>query len=254
MTQSGVDEKKPLPPYFAFKTLMDLIERMEREEPPTRVDPSYLDSYAGGYRPTVISNLQTLGLLAKTGEPTPVMLSLVSADEAARKGILRELIQQYYADILALGKNSTQGQFLAAFDNRGARGDTRRKAIAFFMKACAYAGVPVGTHWKTPPAPATAKRVLRRRTTTDPVNPEPENPRDGDGDDDHGSDVAVVRLRSGGVLTLALQGNSLTMPKDDRTFVFGIVDLMQAYEQAPEAPSPEAGEDPDEGESEEEPR
>ena len=51
--------KTPIPPYIAFKTLLDVIERMEREGPPTRVDPTYLESYAGGYRPTVIANLHT---------------------------------------------------------------------------------------------------------------------------------------------------------------------------------------------------
>lgn len=47
MAESEGELKKPLPPYIAFKTLTDVIERMESEDIPTRVDPSYLDTYAG---------------------------------------------------------------------------------------------------------------------------------------------------------------------------------------------------------------
>lgn len=247
MAEPAAPAKGPLPPYIAFKTLIDLIERMEREEPPKRVDPSYLDSYAGGYRPTVISNLQTLGLLTKTGEPTPTLLALVAADEPRRKQLVADLIGAHYSDVLALGKNSTQGQFLEAFAARGASGDTRRKAVSFFLKACAYAGITTGTHWKTPPASATGtRRPKAAKSAQNGGTPPKDEPRGDSGDPSQ--DVATVRLRSGGTLTLALSGSSLTMPKDDRNFVFGIVDLMQEYDEpdvSPEQPAEGAAE-PDE--------
>ena len=125
MAAAAAHPKGQMPPYIAFKTLTDIIERMEREDPPTQVDPTYLDTYAGGYRPTVIGNLQTLGLLTKTCEPTPVLLGLVGADEPTRKKLIGELLLSVYPDVLALPKNSTQGQFLDVFTARGAQGDTR---------------------------------------------------------------------------------------------------------------------------------
>jgi hypothetical protein len=110
--------------------------------------------------------------------------------------------------------------------------------VSFFLKACTYAGVKTGTHWKTPPAAAngTRRRVIVRK----PEGITGEQQQRGDADDsgnsgEPGTDVATVRLRSGGTLTLALAGSSLMMPKDDRNFVFGIVDLMQEYDQPGES-------------------
>ena len=155
-----------LPPYIAFKTLLDIVERMSREEPPTRVDGSYLESYAGGYRPTVINNLFTLGLLNAEGEPTERLLALIKADEAGRKELVAEMIRQTYPTVVGLQLNSTQGQFLEQFSALGAAGDTRRKAVSFFLKAAAYAGVSTGTHWKTPAAATSG--TSKRRVKVDP--------------------------------------------------------------------------------------
>lgn len=150
----AVDAKKrgTLPPYIAFKTLIDIVERMEREEPPTRVDGSYLETYAGGYRPTVINNLQTLGLLNTASEPTDTLKALVKANESERKNLVAQILSTTYPDVLALSRVSTQQQFLEAFTAMGVNGDTRRKAISFFLKAASFAGVPTGMHWKTPAA------------------------------------------------------------------------------------------------------
>jgi len=164
----AADTKKrgTLPPYIAFKTLIDIVERMEREEPPTRVDGSYLDSYAGGYRPTVINNLQTLGLLNTAGEPTEKLKALIKASEAERKVQIADILRATYPDVVALNKYSTQQQFLDAFTAMGVSGDTRRKAISFFLKAATFAGLPTGMHWKTPAAQVGGTR-RRAKAATD---------------------------------------------------------------------------------------
>lgn len=237
MTEAAAP-KGPMPPYIAFKTLLDLVERMEREEPPTRVDPTYLDTYAGGYRPTVIGNLQTMGLLTKTGEPTPVLLGLVSSDDAGRKKMVGELVKGLYPEVFALGMNSTQGQFLEAFTARGATGDTRRKAISFFLKACAYAGVQTGTHWKTPAASATGSTRRRTPKTTDTADdtPPPFVPPPPP-TDEH---TRVVTLRTGGEISLSVNMNPLVLRGAERKFFNALVDLLDDYEaQTPQEAAPE---------------
>lgn len=201
MAENASDSKQPLPPYIAFKTLIDVVERMEREDIPTRVDPSYLDSYAGGYRPTVIGNLQTLGLLGKGGEPTERLSSLVYANEADRQRLVGEMISEFYSDIFALGLNSTQSQFLEAFAAKGVRGDTRRKAISFFLKACAYSGVKVGTLWKTPPATPTGTSAKRKAQQTAIKNDTP--PAEERATVHHGAgETVVVELGTAGRVTV----------------------------------------------------
>lgn len=165
--------KGSMPPYIAFKTLTDVVDRMAEEGPPTRVDATYLDNYAGGYRPTVIGNLQSMGLLKKTLEPEQKLLDLVAATEPDRKALYAALFRDLYPDILSMALNSTQGEFLEAFASRGASGDTRRKAISFFLKGCNYAGIEVGKMWKTPPASTSGARKRTNNKDKDPGNGTP---------------------------------------------------------------------------------
>jgi hypothetical protein len=234
----------PMPPYIAFKTLTDVIERMERDGAPTRVDPSWLDSYAGGYRPTVIGNLHTLGLLSKAGEPTEDLLNLVAADEGTRKQLIGNMVQKVYADVLALPLNSTQSQFLEVFSARGAAGDTRRKAVSFFLKACKHADLPVGGLWKTPPA--SANGTTRRRTPKekqDPIVQEDSNAAGGSGQ----GEVVVVGLGAAGTVTVNVDVKWLQL--DDPTFTAlraAIKSLRElATPSATPEPEPSANDEPD---------
>jgi hypothetical protein len=149
------------------------------------------------------------------------------------------MLRGLYPEVFALGMNSTQGQFLEAFAARGATGDTRRKAISFFLKACSYAGVQTGTHWKTPPASATGSP--RRRTPKGnenggdqkPFVPPPPPPPD-----DH---TRVVTLRGGGEISLSVNMNPLVLRGSERKFFNDLVDLLDNYEaQTPQDTVPEA--------------
>lgn len=251
MTEDVGAVKAPLPPYIAFKTLTDLVERMEREEPPTRVDPSYLDSYAGGYRPTVISNLQTLGLLHKSGEPTERLLALVAGSEADRQKLVGDIVTDYYSDILALGRNATQGQFLEAFADRGARGDTRRKAIAFFMKACKFADIPLSTHWKTPPASTGA--TTRKKP---PASPKLDDDA-GDGDEDQkntagSGETVVIDLGKAGRVTVNVDVAWLALDDDAVAALRKGIKTLQSLESLSEASKPAESADSDDDEDDEE--
>lgn len=250
MTEPTPETKKALPPYIAFKTLTDLVERMEREEPPTRVDPSYLDSYAGGYRPTVISNLQTLGLLNKESEPTDDLKALVTGTEADRKKLIGEMVQKLYTDVLALGMNSTQGQFLEAFAAMGAHGDTRRKAISFFLKAAKFGGVDTGQHWKTPPA--SANGTIRRRIAKTPKPDEaPGATVPLDASNPGGGEVVVVDLGDAGRVTVNVEVKWLQL--DDDRFMklrkaVNDIKVLAAESQAALAFEPDEGSEDDEEE------
>lgn len=54
-------------------------------------------------------------------------------------------------DEFSLGSNATQGQLQKVFSEEyNVNGSTQRKAIAFFLGACKFAGVEVSKHFKTP--------------------------------------------------------------------------------------------------------
>lgn len=236
------NKKRSLPPYIAFKTLLDLVGRMADDGLPTRVDGSYLESYAGGYRPTVIGNLQTLRLLNTANEPTELLKQLVEADEDRRKQLVGTILRDTYPDVLALPQNSTQQQFLDAFGRMGAQGDTKRKAVGFFLKAAVYAGVPTGRLWKTPASSASG--ASRRKTKTPPpADPPAQLPPAGEP-----GESVIVDLGAAGSVTVQVDVRWLQL--DDDTFVAlrKVVNDLKALraEAAPESVTAPSGgfEDP----------
>lgn len=224
-----------IPPYIAFKTLNGLVERMEREEPPSRIDKSYLDNLSGGYRTQVLAALHSLDLVEQDGALSENLKGLVAAAEPARKKIMGEIIRDHYAPVLELSANATQQQMLDAFGEMSPSltGDTRRKAIAFFLNACQYADIPVSRHWKTPRVPPSGRKGPGKTgqagrgvgtethaqgddTETVAARPRP-NTRD-------------LTLRSGGTVTLSVSVDLFSLTGTDREFVFGLIDKMSAYE------------------------
>jgi hypothetical protein len=218
-------------PYIAFRTITDLIDRMAREEPPGRIDKSYLANYSGGYQSQVIAALASLGLIDSNGTLSPQLLDLVSADEARRKEIVGELVRSRYGPLFALGPAATQQMLLDEFPKVAkVTGDTKRKAIAFFLAACTYAGISVSRHWKTPRVPPSGK--TRKRGAVAPTELETE---DDEAEEENpppaSTNVRELALRSGdGVVTLGVSVDLFSLSTEDRRFVFELIDKMNDYE------------------------
>lgn len=248
------------PPYTAFRTITDIIERMTQEEPPARIDKSYLDNYSGGYQSIVLAALNSLGLRDPSGQVTDRLENLVKADADKRKAIFTDMLNEYYAPVLALGMNATQQQLIDAFRELGVNpGDTTRKAVAFFLGAAKYSGVPVSRHWKVPRVPSSGTR----RRTPDPgsagatgttgsgLNPAITLPTGS-------ANTRTVQLLSGGTVTLTVSVDLFDLSGDDQKFVLGLVQELKDYGGSP-APAPSTASDdhsadlPADGEEPEEP-
>lgn len=231
------DDAKPsgfVPPYISFKTLLGLIERMVQEEPPARIDKSYLDNYSGGYQTQVLAALTSLRLISEEGDLSENLKDLVTAPDSRRPEVVARVIKDQYQPLLALSQNSTQQQLVDAFSELAPQvtGDTRRKAIAFFLGACQYANIPVSKHWKTPRVqakPGSKPRDRQDRSYTPAIEPaESHIPVDAAAGP---ANLRQLELRSGGMVTLGLSVDLFEMSTDDRTFVFRLIDEMSKYEE-----------------------
>ncbi|WP_112237139.1 DUF5343 domain-containing protein [Kribbella monticola] len=149
-----VKAQQAKPPYISFKTLSNLWQRLSEDGFPARIDKSYLESTAGGYATVVIASLRWMGYLHEDGRPTEALKSLVVADESGRKRLLAKALREQYPGLEQKATaNETQAQLLEYFTAKwGVSGDTRRKAIAFYLGAAKWSGVPTGSLWKTPPS------------------------------------------------------------------------------------------------------
>lgn len=173
---NGSGEKRPAPPYFPWPALPALVQRMATHGPPTRIDKSYLDNQSGGMQTAILSGLRWLGLIHEDGRLTDTFIQLAEADEADRKEAIANLLRSRYGPIIELGtQNTTQLELEDAFKTEfGAQGETRRKGISFYLKAAAYAGVPVSRNWKPPRstvARSTKRKAGQRRTGGEEATP-----------------------------------------------------------------------------------
>ena len=168
------DDTKPTTPYISFKTLQNLLDKLA-PEPPPRIDKSVLSYLSGGYQMQVLAALKAISLIQPDGTPTEMLNRLVVAP-STRRETMKELWQTAYATVLAQVEieRATAGQLDDAFrEAYGVEGETRRKAMAFFIHGAQFAEMPLSTliSGKFKRGTATARRV-RRPKAGDPANQE----------------------------------------------------------------------------------
>lgn len=171
-------ERPAAPPYISFRTLLNLIERMADEGTPPRIDRSYLSGLSGGYQTQVMAALRWLGLIDDEGVVQDNLSALVTNPEL-RQRFVGEIIKQRYPEAVRLGEiKATQAQLEETFRPYGISGATLRKAVAFYLHAANFAGIPVSPFFKTPSASGDASTGRRRRAraTTPRENGSPPTP------------------------------------------------------------------------------
>jgi hypothetical protein len=146
-----VDERgrKRLPPYVSYRTLLNFIERLEREMP-ARIDRSYWsDRLAGSTGTQLMGALRFLSLVDGDGIPTSQLRLLVSARGEKRAELLRQIATESYNFVLGGSFDfhiATYAQLEEVFHrNFELADDVNRKCIKFFVTLATDAGIPLST-------------------------------------------------------------------------------------------------------------
>lgn len=244
MDPQGTDFK---PPYMAFQTFWNFLDELSSKPLPPRIDRSLMGSKSGTDQNNLMAGLLSFGLVDAAGAVLPRMQKFAAADLDGRKGILGELVEEYYPDELAVSRaNDTINALHESFrENFGlTAAETRRKCETFFLHALRVAELPISPHFPQTRsgsgAPGTPKkRLVRKKTGTGgtPAQPAHDDPT---AEDDDTEDTSVykhtVTLQSGGTMTLAVTVNPLALRGTDRAFFYDIVDALVDYqERSPES-------------------
>jgi hypothetical protein len=138
-----------VPPYISFAQLENVLERMRNEGTPARIDRSYLASWSGSAQAQFLKATASLGLRDEHGRPTETLKQLIENPDG-RPAIIASILQDKYADALALGEDATQQQLEEVFRAYpGISGSTTRKSITFYLHAAKFAGIPVSPFFKS---------------------------------------------------------------------------------------------------------
>ncbi len=226
-----IEPTKRVAPYLPFATFLSSLDAFTQGVPP-KLDRTLWRSQSGFLQGLIMNAYRFFGLVDGTDDvATEYLLELVKNKEQ-RPEILQALIDAQYVDVLHghdLSK-MTMKMLEEAFERYfSVSGATKQKAITFFLKAAKFAEMPL-SHFLSSQLRNTAprkKRGSKQRT-------EQENGATAietnlmDAGEAGGSHT--LRFASGGSLTVTIDANPFTIPKEERDFFFSLVDRLQEYD------------------------
>jgi hypothetical protein len=219
-------------PYVPFSSYESGLNSLKTHGLPNRIDPSLFPSMSGTIINQFIATLKFLGAIDDERNVLPTMGLLV--DEETRKETTARLLKEKYAALFAvdLAKASPRQFEEEMRNNYGVQGEQLRKAKSFFIKCAKFADIPLSSHL-TRKTRASSPRKRAAKRPADQGNGAAVKEQD---TANSAEDVKTVRLlKAGGYLRLTGTFNALKLTGAERDLVFGIVDLMTAYEEQSEA-------------------
>lgn len=243
-TVNGKATISPTPPYVPFKTFLNFLEKLEQLVPP-RIDRSFLNRYYSGTMGSMLLiALRFLGLIEGEDHRVTDALERLVNEKASRKQLLKELLHDRYgpvfSDVGDLSK-ATHGLLEQSFKQRyKIDGETRRKAISFFVHAAQETGIPVSMYIRTAsnpgpraaskPGPRKARQGNMRTVDEDIAAPKSATSQGATHQANSvNGQTKTIKLRKGDSLTLIYSGDVLGMDRQDRDLLFQITDLMDSH-------------------------
>ena len=165
-------KKVPVPPYVAYRTLKNFVERY-KQGLPSRIDRGLMGSMSGAAQSQVTTALRYLGMITENNHPTETMKRYVTGEEEVQRAALREALQSTYPYIFngSIDFSSVTGsQLRETFEaHTSATGETIGRCIAFLKDAAQDAGVVVSpflTQKKSRGGSARKKSLAPRKEDT----------------------------------------------------------------------------------------
>jgi hypothetical protein len=227
------DSKQVGAAYVGWTTFKKALEQLAEAGVPNQIDKSVFQGQSWGVQAQLVTGFKFLGLTDDAGLPTAALVEIAVPDEQKRIEGLRKVFRERYGKLFALDlAKATPSQLDQAIGlHYGVSGDTKEKAIRFFLSAAAYLGIPLSTHLK--PKATNGKTPRRRRAARR------KGPADAPADSSLGTPPAqpiagetkVFKLHtSGATLTIALSQAFIALAASDRKFVFDLMDSIEQHE------------------------
>ena len=149
MEQPNTSEFKP--PYLSFQTFWAFIQELASKPLPPQIDRSMMDTKSGTDQSNILSTMRAFGLIDESQAVMPFLQQLVRTDEIQQKRAIGEVVKLLYPHQLEISaQNGTEKLLYDSFEQDfGVTGDTRRKAVTFFLHAARFGGMELSPHFPT---------------------------------------------------------------------------------------------------------
>lgn len=212
--------------YLPFKTFLSSIEALEHGIP-KKIDRTIWRSQSGVTQSQILMGLRFLHLVDDQDQPTPMLHRLVE-DKDQRQATMATLLNTAYRDLIAHDPTKMTPKMLEdMMEGYNVTGDTKRKAVTFFLRAAKYAGLPMH-----PLLTAQMRNVAPRRRRAPGVRQGLDatlTVTNATESDIRAANTKQVSLHSGGTVTMSVSYDPFSLSAEDRQFVFDLVDKFQAY-------------------------
>lgn len=223
---NGDNAKSSPAAYLPFRTFVSSVEALEHGIP-KQIDRTIWRSQSGVVQSQILMALRFLGFVDTADAPTPLLHDYVEQKDHRKQNMVR-ILRSAYADIIKHDLTKMTPKMLDdAFDAYGVSGDTKRKAVTFFLKAAKFAEIPMhpllsSQVRNTGPR---GKRRTERKASEENLSPMPDPAPNGFS----ASNSRTLELKSGGSVTVTVAYDPFSLSREDRDFVFKLVDMLQGY-------------------------
>lgn len=224
-------EKTVAAVYVSWKTFKNSMEQLSKGEIPNVIDKTVFTGMAFSVQNQLFAGMRFLGLIDEKSKPTSDLEELAVQPEELRKEKLKQILHQRYPELFALNLKKTTPDEIAKkmTESYNVSGDTREKAVRFFVSAAEYVGTelsPLLTGKKSNGGAARTPTTRRRG-----VRKPPAALTGGQQNEEFAGTAKTVRLQSGGTLTLSATLDLFSLNTEDRKFVFELIDKLDGYAQ-----------------------
>lgn len=223
-----VASRKAPAAYVPFRTFLGAVEALEHGVP-RRLDRTIWRSQSGVIQSQIMMAFRFFNLVDEDDRPTQALHRLVASPEQ-RPEHVKALLHYGYRDIIDHDLTKMTPRMLEeAMDSYSVTGETKRRAVRFFLQAAKYAELPMhplllGQTRNTGPRKKRAnKRTVDQPNTHFVVTPTTTE------SGITARNTREIQLSSGGTVTLSLSYDPFALSEEDRKFVFELVDKLKVY-------------------------
>lgn len=228
--ESDANAKSTPAAYLPFRTFLGAIDALQHGIP-KQIDRTIWRSQSGVVQSQILMAMRFFGLVDDQDRPTPALHRLVDGKDK-RVECVAALLRHAYREIVDRDLTKMTPKMLEdAMEAYSVTGETKRKAVTFFLQAAKYAEIPMHPLLSGQVRNSSGQRRKRVKKESG-LNSGDQIPASGDGASTQQGQVRTLELKSGGKLTLGISVDVFLLSESDRTFVFGLIDQFRKYKEA----------------------
>ena len=225
MTKQEIRDTEIAAPYLPFKTFLASFDPFSQGIPP-KIDRT-LWNQSGFMQGLIMNAYRYFHLVDAKDTPTSLFQQFVKSKDESRKAEIKNILEIGYPEIVSMHDLATMTPKMLddLMGKYNVSGQTKKKAVTFFLQAAKFAEMPLSNFLTDKirstgarRRPATVSNVTNKATSGTPSGTANINTK-------------RLYLASGGTVELAVSYDSFSINKEDREFVFELIDKLQKYDE-----------------------